>query len=312
MKANQKYRQVADLFLCSFVVCILSVTPTYAESESSGEEEHEEGHVELSMEQIEHAGIGLEQVQAGSLQQVLSVYGAVRSNPEKIQRVSAPFDGAIRKIEKHIGDTVKRGETLINVEANESMQSYPLVSMIDGVVTAREANMGEQTSGRTLLVVEDLSSVWVELSLFPKDMPQVQIGQKVRIFNTSREVSSEGELGYIAPRGDSSSQTVLARVPLQNPQRRWIPGQFVVGEVILSEALVPLLVRTEALQIVENNPVIFVKSEEGFEPRPVQLGRSDGQSTEILAGLVDGETYVTKNSFVLKSELGKEDAEHGH
>ena len=312
MKTNQNLRHVSYLFLCTLFVMLGSVLPTYAESELGREEDHKEGHVELSPEQIEHAGIGLAQVQPGPLQQVLSVYGTVRPNPENIQRVSASFDGVIRKIDKRIGDTVKRGETLISVEANESMQSYPLASMIDGVVTAREANLGEQTNGRTLLVVEDLSSVWVELSLFPQDVPQVQIGQKVHVFNASRDVSSEGELSYIAPRGNSSNQTVLARVPLQNPQQRWTPGQFIVGEIILSEARVPLLVKTEALQNVENNPVIFVKSEEGFEPRPVQIGRSDGQSTEILAGLVNGETYVTKNSFVLKSELGKEDAEHGH
>jgi cobalt-zinc-cadmium efflux system membrane fusion protein len=32
----------------------------------------------------------------------------------------------------------------------------------------------------------------------------------------------------------------------------------------------------------------------------------------VLAGLRDGESYVSGNSFVLKSELGKEGAEHGH
>ncbi len=312
MKINQKCRQVADLFLCTFLMCFLSVIPTSAASESGDEEEHEEGHVELSIAQIEHAGIGLAKVQAGSLQQVLSVYGTVRSNPEGIQRVSAPFEGVVLKVEKRIGDIVKRGEVLLSIEANESMQSYPLLSSIDGVVTRREANIGEQTSGRALLVIEDLSSVWIELSLFPKDVRQVQVGQKVRISSLSRENSAEGELSYIAAGGNSSNQTVLARVPLENTQRQWIPEQFVVGEIILSEARVPLLVRNEALQIVENNPVIFVKSEEGFEPRSLQLGRSDGQSTEVLAGLVEGETYVTKNSFVLKSELGKEDAEHGH
>ena len=50
----------------------------------------------------------------------------------------------------------------------------------------------------------------------------------------------------------------------------------------------------------------------GFEARPVTLGRSDGQVSEVLSGLQAGEAYVSTNSFTLKSELGKEDAEHGH
>ena len=44
----------------------------------------------------------------------------------------------------------------------------------------------------------------------------------------------------------------------------------------------------------------------------VRLGRADTQFTEVLEGLSAGETYVARNSFVLKSELGKGEAEHGH
>lgn len=64
--------------------------------------------------------------------------------------------------------------------------------------------------------------------------------------------------------------------------------------------------------MMEERSVVFVKGEEGFEPRPVTLGRTDGEVSEVLAGLQEDETYVTRNSFILKSELGKEGAEHGH
>jgi cobalt-zinc-cadmium efflux system membrane fusion protein len=311
MKTIRSVKHLYYFGLFTILTLLVLAIPTYAETET-GEEDHDEGYVELSQEQIEHSDIGLAKVESGSLQDVLTVYGSVRSNPEKSQKISARFDGQIRKINKRIGDVVKRGETLASIEANDSMQNYPLVSLIDGVVTAREANIGEQTNGRTLLIVEDLSSVWVELSLFPLDVSQVKTGQSVQVRSKNNDHSAEGVVSYISPIANSGTQAVLARVPLNNPEQRWTPGQFVVGEIVLSEAVVPLLVETEALQIVENRPVIFVQSEEGFEPRPVQLGRSDGRSTEILAGLNSGETYVTRNSFVLKSELGKEDAEHGH
>jgi cobalt-zinc-cadmium efflux system membrane fusion protein len=311
MKTIQSIKHLYYFGLFTILTLLVLAIPTYAETETGGED-HDEGHVELSQEQIEHSGIGLAKVESGSLQDVLTVYGIVRSNPENSQKISARFDGQIRKINKRIGDAVKRGETLASIEANDSMQNYPLVSLIDGVVTAREVNIGEQTNGRTLLIIEDLSSVWVELSLFPLDVSQVKTGQSVQVRSKNNDHSAEGVVSYISPIANSGTQAVLARVPLNNPEQRWTPGQFVVGEIVLSEAVVPLLVETEALQIVENRSVIFVQSEEGFEPRPVQLGRSDGRSTEILAGLNSGETYVTRNSFVLKSELGKEGAEHGH
>lgn len=313
MKIIRPQKHLRDVGRFAILTLLVLAIPAYVYAEpETGEEDHDEGHVELSQEQIEHSGIGLAKVSSGSLQDVLTVYGSVRSDPEKSQKVSARFDGQIRKINKRIGDAVKRGETLASIEANDSMQHYSLVSQIDGVVTSREANIGEQTGGRTLMIIEDLSSVWVELSLFPLDVPQVKTGQPVRVRSKSNDHSAQGLVTYISPIGNSGTQTVLARVPLGNPEQRWTPGQFVVGDIVLSEAVVPLLVETQALQIVENRPVIFVQSEEGFEPRSVKLGRSDGRSTEILAGLKSGETYVTQNSFVLKSELGKEDAEHGH
>ena len=63
---------------------------------------------------------------------------------------------------------------------------------------------------------------------------------------------------------------------------------------------------------MEDQSVIFIETDEGFEARPVTLGRVDGEISEVLAGVKAGDAYVTANSFILKSELGKGDAEHGH
>ena len=91
-----------------------------------------------------------------------------------------------------------------------------------------------------------------------------------------------------------------------------IPGSFVIGEIVIAEINALLLVRTSALQLVDDQSVVFVKGHDGFEPRAVQLGRSDGSHVEVLSGLKIGDTYVTDNSFVLKSDLGKEDMEDEH
>ena len=99
---------------------------------------------------------------------------------------------------------------------------------------------------------------------------------------------------------------------LNNADNLWKPGFFINAEIILSETAASTVIQSEAVQLVEGQTIIFVQGEEGFEPRAITLGRTDGESSEVLSGLNAGETYVTKNSFVLKSEMGKEDAEHGH
>ena len=229
-----------------------------------------------------------------------------------MREVGARFPGVITAVAKRIGDPVKQGEVLATVESNESLQTYNVTAPLAGVVIARQANPGEQTGDRALFTVADLSTVWVELSLFPRDLPKVKAGQTVRVRSTDANLTADGKIVYVAPFGTSANQTLTARVLLANADRKWAPGLYVNAELTVSTANVPLAISSSALQTLETRNIVFVQDGEDFAPRPVQLGRSDGESTEVLAGLSSGDTYATKNSFILKAELGKGEAEHEH
>jgi len=97
---------------------------------------------------------------------------------------------------------------------------------------------------------------------------------------------------------------------LPNADRKWPPGLYVTAEVTLGTQAVPLAISSEALQTLEDRSVVFVKGDDGFEPRVVQLGKTDGELAEVVAGIKPGESYATRNSFILKAELGKGEAEH--
>jgi cobalt-zinc-cadmium efflux system membrane fusion protein len=300
--------------LVLLVTLVWVIQPAYGESSApdghENEEAHgEEGHITLTSEQIEHAGITIDRVGPASIRETLPLYGQVMPNAQRQQAVSARFPGVIKSVAKQVGDAVQRGETLATVESNESLKSYPVVASLDGVVAQRSANVGEQTDGRTLFVIGDYSTVWVELAVFPTDLSKVHVGQSVRIESRDATVTGEGKIIAILPVGSSTNQTTTARVLLDNPDRQWIPGHFITAEVFLSEAVVATVIQDKAIQIIDEESVVFVAGDEGFEPRPVILGRSDGQVSEVLEGLRAGEAYVSTNSFTLKSELGKEDIE---
>jgi cobalt-zinc-cadmium efflux system membrane fusion protein len=311
MNINDAIKTPIINVIFAFTLCFTSAV-ALAENELGTEEEHEEGHIELTQEQIKHAGISLAQVGSGAIRETLPVYGVITSNTEKVQSVSARFEGVIRSVNKTIGDHVEKGELLVTVEANESLKSYSVFSTLNGVITQRNANIGEQTAGRALFVIEDFSTVWVDLSVFPKDVANAAVGQTVRIKSANNPATGEGKIIYIAPQSNSNNQATTARVLLSNADNLWKSGLFVNAEITLSETAASTVIQSEAVQLVEGETVIFVQGEEGFEPRTITLGRTDGETSEVLSGLNAGETYVTKNSFVLKSEMGKEDAEHGH
>jgi cobalt-zinc-cadmium efflux system membrane fusion protein len=301
--------------------------PVYAESaaphadehgeeqgEEHGEEEEkgEEGHIAMTPDQIKYGEISLDHVGPATIRETLPLYGQIVPNAEREHSVAARFPGVIRKVTKQVGDPVKEGETLATVESNESLKPYSVVASLTGVVAQRNANIGEQTGDRMLFVIGDYSTVWVDLSVFPADLSKVHVGQQVRITNSDASATGDGKIITVSPVGSSTNQTTTARVLLDNADRRWVPGHFVNAALVLSETAVPLTIRDEAVQVVDGKSVVFVANSEGFEARPVTLGRGDGQVREVFSGLKAGESYVAANSFVLKSEMGKEGAEHGH
>ncbi len=303
----------ACLLMMLFAVQVCAAGNEREQASHDEHEEHgEEGHIALTQAQIAHAGISLTSATGGTIREVLPVYGVVAANAERVQSVHARYRGIVRDLNKSLGDTVHKGETLVAVEANESLKTYAITSALNGVITQRNANVGEQTGDAPLLVVQDFSTLWVELSIFPKDLGDIKLGQRVRIISLDSTQTADGKIIYIAQQSSGVNQAITARVLIDNQGGEWKPGIFVKAQITRAEIAAPVILRNEAIQIIDNAPVIFVQGEEGFEPRLVTLGRSDGEVSEALSGLSIDEVYVSKNSFVLKSELGKEDAEHGH
>lgn len=286
-----------------------------AAAKSSPEEPRDRTGAEvlkLSADARQAAGLVIVPAGPAELIESLPLYGVVRPNAERVRSVTARFPGVVRSVEVKLGDSVRQGAPLARIESNESLQVYTLNSPLSGVVTERFTNPGEQAEGQPLFTVADLSSVWVELSLFPRDRARVQPGQAVRVQAGDGVAPGEGRLVFVSPLGSSNTQSLSARVLLDNRDGRWTPGLYVQGEVAVAESRAALAVPAEAVQVLEGRPAVFVETTSGFEVRPVRTGRGDGAQVEILAGLAAGEPVVAAGSFVLKAELGKGEAEHGH
>jgi cobalt-zinc-cadmium efflux system membrane fusion protein len=272
----------------------------------------EERVVHLTQDQIERARIEIAIAAPATIREQITLYGTIVPNSERVRVVGARFPGVIGQVHKRVGDPVKRGERLATVESNESLKSYDVVASLSGVITERNANEGEQAREAALFTIADLSSVWAEIALFPRDVSKVRIGQTADVANSEGTVSSEGRVVYIAPLGTRANQTLSARVLLENKDGRWAPGLYVSVNVNIGETLAEVVVKNAAIQTLQDQSVVFVKTLEGFEARSVRLGKSDSKATQVLAGLKAGEEYAAENSFILKSELGAASAEHDH
>jgi len=185
----------------------------------------------------------------------------------------------------------------------------PVRSPISGTVTEKHAIVGELADpSKSLYTVADLSTVWVMVDINEKDLAKVTKGQVATVtVGAFPGLKFKGRVTLIADLVDEATRTVKARVEVQNLGRKLKPEMFATVELTLP-ATGPSVVAVpeEAIQELDGKKIVFTtQNNEEFTPREVQLGTTSAGLIEVTQGLKEGERYVTKGSFLLKSELKK-------
>jgi len=187
-------------------------------------------------------------------------------------------------------------------------------SPIKGTITEKHAIVGELSDpAKSLFTVVDLSSMWVVVDIYEKDLAKVLPGQRAMVtVDAWPDLKLTGRVTYLADVLDAATRTLKVRVEVANPDRKLKPEMFARVELVapVSEAMT-LAVPEDALQEIDGKKVLFVTDErqERFRSQPVETGRSAGGMVEIISGLKESTRYAVKGSFILKSELKKGELE---
>ncbi|MCW5587499.1 MAG: efflux RND transporter periplasmic adaptor subunit [Chromatiales bacterium] len=193
---------------------------------------------------------------------------------------------------------------------------YELRAPLSGIVTQRHITIGEVVGLETAdapFVVADLSSVWVNLTVYQRDLAQVRAGMPVTIQFSSGIPDAPGTVAFVSPALDETTRTATARVVLENPHADWRPGLFVSGLIETGRETATIVVPHSALTELDGETVVFVQTDGGFESRKVRQGRATPAAVEIIDGLAEGERYAANNVLALKAETNRAALEHaGH
>lgn len=272
-----------------------------------------EGRTRIAPEIAELSNLVIETTGPAKLREEVELTGTVRAREDRSVRVQPRFPGVVRELRFNVGDRVPRGAVLAIVQSNASLESYSVVAPSGGTVLERGGQVGEVSStSEPLFVIADLSSVWVELDAFGADLKRLAAGQRVMVEAVDESAQGQGKLVRIAPVASAASQSVRARVLLDNEAGAWRPGQFVRGRVVVAETDVPLAVKRAGLQQFRDFQVVFAQVGDTYEVRMLELGRADRDHVEVLGGLDPGVRYVTENSFLVKADVEKSGASHDH
>lgn len=270
-----------------------------------------EGRTSIPAETAREAGIRVETAGPAPIRDTIRLMGSVGFDANRQAVVRARFPGSVREVRVEEGQRVTRGQTLLVVEGNESMRTYPVTAPIDGVVLARHTNVGDVAGDGALLELADLSRVWVDLRALGSDAERLRPGQAVQIGAATGDPGASATIQRLLPVA-AAGQGTIARISLPNPEGRWRPGMTVTGEVTLASRTVPLAVRESGLQGFRDFTVVFAQVGDTYEVRMLELGARDGEFAEVLGGLKPGTAYVTEQSFLIRADIEKSGASHDH
>lgn len=199
------------------------------------------------------------------------------------------------------------------IRPGRNLTRFEILAPITGTIVTKAVAMGQTLKeDADIFIVADLSTVWAMITVYPKDLAIIQVGQHATIRATAFAAEGQGDVSYIGALVGEQTRTAQARVTLNNSDRVWRPGMFVEVELAAAEVQVPVAVTTDAIQTLRDWSVVFGRYGQYFEARPLELGRSDGRIVEVLKGLEAGEKYAAGNSFAIKADIGKAGASHDH
>lgn len=252
-----------------------------------------------------------------NLEEIEANYKRTLANYKTLEEKLSSYKISKNRLENIYTDTVA------NLQRN-----FAVTAPISGNVVSRMISIGQYVEpSMDMFHIVNTSSVYVDLSIFEKDLPYVQVGQKVDIeIGSNTDDKHQGKISFISNIFDDKNRTVKVRVAIDNRSRKLYPFMFVTAKIYVNESSVPSI-PVSSVESEGESKYIFIKtnekkdfeihdenteeSEEGivFKKYRINTGMSDDRFTEIFLsdGLKAGDEVVSKGTFYLRSELKKED-----
>jgi len=264
--------------------------------------------VRLSQESLNLVNIEVLTIKRGNLPMFIRTAGRISFNLNQTAKVTSTFAGRISKMNEDIGAVVQKQDVMALVDSPELLNKpLELKAPISGQVIERHGTVGEAVDEtKELYTISDLKSVWGIAEIKEKDIAAVRVGQQatLRVLAYPQETFT-GKIVLIGHEVEEKTRTVEARIEVDNASGKLKPGMFADVEIVTRVLEDVLVILDDALQMFEDQQIVFIANGPEFARRIVKAGRESGGQVEILEGITEGEQVVTKGSFILKSELLK-------
>lgn len=102
-----------------------------------------EGRVKIVSGILKAADIQIATAQSQTIKTQLKVVGKIVPNRDTLTPIYARYSGIIKSMTKNLGDEVTKGDVLVTIESNESLQNYSITAPMTGTIVQKYATNGE-------------------------------------------------------------------------------------------------------------------------------------------------------------------------
>jgi membrane fusion protein, heavy metal efflux system len=180
----------------------------------------------------------------------------------------------------------------------------PVKAPISGLVVEQDVSAGQviQPGTTQCFMISDISTVWVLVNVYQKDLPYVRVGDSVDIQTDTYPEVFHGRIAYVAASLDPSTRTLQARIETPNPGDKLKKDMYVVATVHAGTIRNAIAIPDAAvLRDAENQPFVYAAaSSNQFGRRSITLGESLSGQTQILSGLTAGDRVIGNGSLFLQ------------
>jgi cobalt-zinc-cadmium efflux system membrane fusion protein len=180
----------------------------------------------------------------------------------------------------------------------------PVRAPISGEVVEQDVSAGQliQPGTTQCFMISDVSSVWVLVNVYQKDLPYVRVGDTVVIQTDTYPDAFHGRISYVAASLDPNTRTLQARIETNNPGEKLKKDMYV--SVTVNAGAIPnaiALPDAAVLRDSENQPFVYAAAGSNqFGRRTVTLGESLNGQTQITSGLKAGDQVIGNGSLFLQ------------
>ncbi len=191
----------------------------------------------------------------------------------------------------------------LDPEKDKLGQPLEIRSPIAGRVVDLAVTTGEfrNDSNTPLMIVADLSLVWLTASVQEKDIGHLAKGQQVNAVSAAYpDEVLHGTVLFVGDLLDPETRTVKVRMAFPNPDDRFKPGMFMTMNFESFPMNVVTVSTTAIVQIGASSFVFEQVKPWTLAPREVVLGEQRGERVVIKQGLNPGATILAKEGVLFQ------------